>query len=116
MIIYDSYHSMIRAEKRANMGRTGAQKMIDRARENGKTPDQLSSDERNYLRSKESDGCRAVFNEGYCFIFSEEGICITLFRVPKWFGSKSRFDGKVRVRNPKKYYRNYSFEEYGIPA
>lgn len=113
MCIDYSHHSIKVAKDRMNLGSSAAKKMISRAWANGKRSYELPSKERSFLEKKEKSGCTAVLYSGYCFIFSDEDKCLTVYPAPKFFATKkTRYDGKVEVRNPKAYSRHYGAEYY----
>ena len=98
-----TYHSIIRTKERANLNENAARKMILRAKEYGRQPEEFPAAERKYLEHMEQDGKCVVFYSGYSFILGDERICITMFRAPQWFGKKNRYSGKTEIRNAKKY-------------
>ena len=76
----------------------------------GKTAEsfRLASD-RKYLNSKCSDNAIAKVYQGYCFIVNTEwNGCVTVYKLPEWFGKAHRFDGKEKICNPIKYDRKYN--------
>ena len=101
-----TYHGLLRAEERANLPASGALKLINRAEEKGKTAEDFPAAERRYLQNLEQSRDRIVrvFSD-YLFIFSSEGIFITMFHIPVWFGKKNKYCGKIAVRNPRKFER-----------
>lgn len=102
-----TYHSICRTEERANLSKGAAMKMIERASKKGRMASEFALDERRYLQSKENEGRYACYYSGYCFIFTKGHICITMFPVPKWFGKRGKYNGKILIREPKKYLRIY---------
>lgn len=108
-INYTTYHSIDRAKERAGLNERKATKMIELALERGKSANYFSSMEKSYLESEGYDGCTAIAYNNFCYIVNENGICVTLYPLPAWFGKKKRFDGKEKIRNPKKYSKNYGF-------
>ena len=108
-INYTTYHSIDRAKERAGLNERKATKMIELALERGKSASDFSSMEKSYLDSEGYDGCTAIAYNNFCYIVNENGICVTLYPLPAWFGKKKRFDGKEKIRNPKKYSKNYGF-------
>ena len=59
--------------------------------------------ERSFLEGECKYGNTAIAYNNFCYIFSAEGVCVTLYPLPVWFGKKKQFNGKEKVRNPKKY-------------
>ena len=103
---YATTHSVERAKERMGVNEKRAVKDIQRASDRGKRADAFSSWERDYLDRHSADDSLAIAYNGFCYIFDTNAkICITLFRLPEWFGKKKNFDGKVKVKNPKKYYK-----------
>ena len=110
-----TYHCIERAKERLGLNERKAIKMIELAIERGKTCDEFTSWERNYLEKECRDGSFPVVYNDFCYILSNSCICITLFPLPIWFGKKKRFDGKEKVRNAKKYSKSYDYEaEYDL--
>lgn len=97
-------HCNERAMERYNLRNEKAiEKNINRAYTQGKRAEDYSSWERNYLNSKTHDCMVAVVYNGFCYIFNEFGVCVTMYDLPAWFGKKKRFDGKERIRDIRKY-------------
>lgn len=103
-------HSMERAKERIGLHGAKAEAFIEAAITYGKTAEsfRLASD-RKYLNSKCSDDAIAKVYQGYCFIVNTEwNGCVTVYKLPEWFGETHRYDGKERIRNPIKYDRKYN--------
>ncbi len=100
-------HGLARTKERTGKNERSARKQIKRALERGKSYEAFSSWERKYLEQEARDGCKAIAYDGYCYIFSEYGFCVTMYPLPVWFGKKKRFDGKERIRNAKVYARTH---------
>ncbi len=102
MSAYATNHSLERAKERRNLKQHAAKRDIKRAFENGKRAEDFSSWERQYLL-KAQKGCVAVAYNGYCYLFDEDDArCITLYRLPPWFGQNKRATNKERVREYKR--------------
>ena len=71
-------------------------------------PGELASWERNFLLGKTHGNCSAVAYINYCYIMSDTGVCVTVYELPRWFGRKKHFDGKARIRDYRKYMKNYA--------
>lgn len=100
-------HGAQRAKERRNVKNIrSAEKNISLAVQRGKRAEDCSSWERNFLAATSRDDCTAVAYNNFCYIFSSDDVCITLYPLPAWFGKKKRFDGKERIRNYKRYCRN----------
>ena len=104
-----SYHSIIRMEQRQGMKEEQAKRQIKNAMHRGKRAEEFSSWEHNYLATLcNSKEVYPVAYNGGCYIFTNEGVCVTMHNLPKWFGKKKRFDGKEKIKNAKKYFNNYT--------
>ena len=102
-----TYHSLVRAKERLGLKAEAAEREIRRAYLNGLDSADFSPREKEYLCSKELFGATVKVYKGSCYLFSEDGTCITIYKVPAWFGRKQFFDGKTKIRNPRDYYRHY---------
>ncbi len=100
--------SIERTTERAGLNRKSASRMIENARLKGKEAKEFAKPERRYLENKESEDKKALIYAGYCFIFNKEGLCITMFDVPTWFG-KTMFKGKEQIQDPKIFYKKYAY-------
>ena len=105
-----TYHAIKRTQERAELNLNTSVRFIDNAINRGKTADKFDSIEREYLKQKESQyGCYAVAYNNFCFILSNENICITMYPLPAWFGRKqSYYNGKKKIREPRKHMLYYS--------
>jgi len=109
-------HSVSRAIERAKLSEESAKEMIRLAKLQGWDAEQFSGYRKEYLLRKQRDGFQALCYAGFCFIFSAEGSCITMFPNPDYFEHdrislripKCRCDGKTIVRHPKKYFTRYN--------
>ncbi|SES90161.1 hypothetical protein SAMN02910413_1177 [Pseudobutyrivibrio sp. C4] len=104
-------HSIERTTERTGLNRKASVRMMENAYNRGIDANQFSTVEKEYLERKADDGTIIKYYAGYCFIFSCEGLCITMYKAPTWFG-KRHFDGKNRIRNLKKYNKKYYFDQY----
>lgn len=103
-MMYATLHCNERAMERYNLRNEKAvMKNINRAYLYGKRAEDHTSWERNYLSSKTRPCMVAVEYNGFCYIFNEYGICVTMYDLPAWFGKKKRFNGKERIRDFRKY-------------
>ena len=98
-----TYHSIQRANERTRYNGKAAVRFVERGIERGKTADDFKQNEREYLANCAYDNCTAKAYNGFCLIISEDGDCVTLYRLPEWFGKKRHYDGKTRIRNVKRY-------------
>jgi len=102
-----SFHGIMRVKERCNVkSRRAAENLIRHAIQRGKGADDYSSMERVFLLGESMRGCRAVAYNNFCYILADEDCCVTMFRLPAWFGKKKPFDGKTRIRKMKRYRRN----------
>lgn len=103
---YTTQHSIERMKERLGVNARKAEKRISDAICRGTGAESFSAKERAYLTGKECRGCTAKVYDGYCYIVGENDVCVTLYRLPSWFGKKKHYDGKEKIRNYKKYYNN----------
>lgn len=103
----NTLHSLERMKDRCNVKNAkAAERIVRLALERGKSADDFTSWERSYLDAEGRNHCRAIAYKDHCYIVNEENICVTVYRLPAWFGKKKHFNGKERIRNLKKYCRN----------
>ena len=100
-------HSLDRAKERVGVKGKQAEKRIRLAMERGKSSEYFSAKEKRYLENESSEGQTAVAYNDFCYIISDSGVCITMYPLPGWFGKKMHYAGKEKIRNMKKYSRNY---------
>lgn len=98
-----SEHSVIRANERTPYTGKAAIRFIENGIRRGKTAEHFTQKENRYLVSQSREGCIAKAYEGFCFIVNELQVCVTLYRLPEWFGRKRYYDSKAPVRNVKRY-------------
>ncbi len=94
-------HSIERANERTPYSGKRAVRFIENGITRGKAADQFTQLERKYLADRSRDNNTAKAYNGFCLIVSGSGSCITLYRLPEWFGKKHYFDGKELIRNMK---------------
>ena len=111
---YASVHSLERAKERTGLSENAVERQISRALRKGKGADSFASWERKYLKNESYGDCNAIAYDGYCYIVSSTGFCITMYPLPNWFGKKKHFDGKEKIRNIKSYLRNYNKDDYRV--
>ena len=104
-------HSIRRARERAGINKTAAAKMFERAFIYGKTAGDMPTRERRYMEERTEAQKLVTYYNGFCFFFSNDGICITMYHAPEWFCKSTNYDGKITVKNPKKYFSKYVREE-----
>ncbi len=99
-------HSLVRAKERLGYNEKVAEHFIRNAEKNGKKPEEFHSrKERDWLEKQGSRGCNVIIYNGYCIILTETKICVTLYKVPTWFGKRGYYDGKKQIRDISRYQR-----------
>ena len=99
-------HSLTRAKERLGLSRGYAVNFIERGINRGKDSSNFKADEKIWLESRSLHGCNALVYNGACLIVSPAGACITIYKLPAWFGRKRQFDHhKEKVKNAIKYQR-----------
>ncbi len=96
-------HSIRRTSERTGFRGESAVRFIENGMSRGKTAADFTQDENEYLSRIPYDNCTAMAYNGYCLIISDKGDCVTVYRLPEWFGKKRFYDGKTRIRNVKRY-------------
>ena len=96
-------HSIQRANERTRYNGKTAVRFVEKGIERGKTAEDFNQDEREYLTNCAYGNCIAKAYNGFCLIISEDGDCVTLYRLPEWFGKKRHYNRKTRIRNAKRY-------------
>ena len=93
-------HSIERARERIGMNPRAAEHFMRNALKRGKDKTMFSCEQkRQWLISKEKAcGYQALVYNDVCLIV-DQGVIITLYEVPGWFRSSSRYNGKERIRN-----------------
>ena len=106
-------HAIERAKERRNVKNPGAKiKNIELAIARGKRAEDFTSWERSFLYNISTSDHYAVAYNDFCYIFSHDGYCVTMFPLPIWFGKKKHFNGKERIHNYKKYCKtNAQYDE-----
>lgn len=105
-----SAHAQERISERMGFRSATAIRIAENALNRGKSSSDLPFREAAYLQRQENkEGCIARFYNGCCFIFNSEGACITVYLAPKWFGKRTHYVKKERVRDYKKYAQRYAF-------
>ena len=107
-VFYDaiSYHAILRTQERTGLNQKLSEAFIINALKRGKTSEDFTANERSFLEAKEAKGdCGIVVYQSFLFVIDAAGVCVTMYAAPKWFGKKKYFDGKVKIKNIKKYSR-----------
>lgn len=107
-----TFHSIERAKKRMGINEKKANRVITNAVEKGKRVEDLSSWERNYIGHEAKGDVNAIAFNGYCYIVNEDGFCVTMYKLPKWFDKKKHYNGKERIRKFKAYSKYCDNVEY----
>ena len=101
-------HAIQRTNERTGFNLKTSERFISNAIQRGKSSEEFIDRERHYLLQAVKDDRKALVYNSYCFIVSDENICITMFPVPKWFGKKKSFYNKSK--HARKYQLNNNFE------
>lgn len=110
MVFNATQHSIERAMERIRLNEHEAERKIDIALKRGKCADNYtSSRERKYLE-KQSYNAIALAYDNYCYLFSYQGECITVYALPDWWEKKKMYRGKEKIRKPKKYVSFYDHD------
>ena len=109
-------HSIQRANERTQFSGKSAVRFIENGIARGKTAEDFSSKESTYLANCAKGGCTAKAYNGFCLIIGDNGDCVTIYRLPEWFGKKRYYDGKKRVRNVKRYIITHNTTYDLLPA
>lgn len=100
-------HGARRAKERHNLKNwRSVEKNVQLAIRRGKRAEDCTSWEREFLSTIARDDCTAIAYNNFCYIFSADGACVTLYPLPVWFGKKKAFNGKERIRNYRSYCRH----------
>ena len=114
MLYTATQHGIDRAMERISLNEHEAIRKIDIALQRGKCADNYTtSRERKYLE-RQSNNAIALAYDNYCYVFSFQGECITVYALPDWWEKKKMYNGKEKIRKPKKYFSFYNedIEEY----
>lgn len=100
-----SRHSLERAKERLGFNRKYASSVIENGIQRGRAACRFKPGaEKEWLANRSQHGCQALAYNGLCIIVSLDGNCVTVYRLPQWFGKKARFDHRNRrIRNCAKY-------------
>ena len=91
-----THHGADRAKERCNLKSIqAAEKNVNLAIQRGKRAEDLTSWERSFLSKEANSECTAIAYNNFCYIFNADGICVTIYRLPAWFGKKKHFNGKT---------------------
>ena len=106
-MIHTTRHSHQRAKERLHSKNLRkSQRQVMNALARGKRAEDFrASWERRFLELASRDSCYAVAYNQCCYIFSDKDICVTVYKLPAWFGKRKLCDGKEVIRNAKKYDR-----------
>ena len=108
---YQTQHSKERSKERKNLNEKKAERDIYLAWIRGKEYTQfVSNKERKYLNKEDQEDVIKKAYDGYCYVFKTDGLCLTMYELPRWFNNKKRYDGKKKIRDAKKYIKYYPEE------
>lgn len=103
-------HSIDRAMERIRLNEREAVRKIDIAMQRGKTAENYtSSRECKYLENQSANAIAVAF-DNFCYLFSYQGQCITVYALPDWWEKKKMYNGKEKIRKPRKYFSFYNDE------
>ncbi len=102
-----SQHYLERAKERMGLNQSRAIRAEGLVYARGLVSTALPKKERIYMESKETDLSFPRLYNGYIYIYNTEGLCLTVYKAPEWFGKRDRYEGKQEIRDPWKY-RRYS--------
>ena len=102
-----TFHSLDRAKERIGVRGKQAEKRIRLAVERGKSAECFSAKERRYLEHESANGLTALAYNAFCYLVNDDGLCVTMYPLPGWFGKRMYYNGKEKIRDVKKYCRNY---------
>ena len=103
-------HSIKRARERTGLNTEASKRLISRAVKHGIEPKCFPARERKHLLQIQRDQSRVLVYNFFIYILNKNSHCITMYRVPDWFGKKN-YDGKTKIRNIKKYLRHNELYE-----
>ena len=105
-------HSIERIYERTNCNKRSAARIIENAIERGIEICELPGRERRFLekRASKKPGTEYVVYNGNIFILTPEKVCVTTYPAPTWFSRKTVYNGKTRIRKPRKAF-SYSLLE-----
>ena len=107
-------HSIQRAHERLGLNEKRAQRVIELAYTRGKRMEDFRGNDYRYLLSLSEDDREPVVYQDTIYIFSREGVCVTLYQAPRWLGGRrSNYDGKERIRDVRRFFREREAAAYG---
>ena len=98
-------HSLEMAHERLGLNEKKARRNIELAYTRGKRTDAFRGSDLRYLMARCEEGCVPVVYQDAIYIFNPEGVCVTVYQAPRWFGSRRSYDGKERVRDMRRCLR-----------
>ena len=106
-------HSIQRAHERLGLNEKRAQRVIELAYTRGKRMEDFRGSDFRYLLTLCEDGCAPVVYQDTIYIFSRDGVCVTLYQAPRWLGGRRNYDGKERIRDVRRFFREREAAAYG---
>ena len=107
-------HSIQRAHERLGLNEKRAQRVIELAFTRGKRMEDFRGSDYRYLQTLCEEGVEPVVYNDTIYIFSRDGVCVTLYQSPRWFGSRRNYDGKERIRNVRRFFREQETVAYSL--
>lgn len=103
-------HYLDRAKERVGYNEKRATKLLSNAIDRGITEKQCKySSDRCFLENRNSDNCKAIAYNGWCFIIDKNSNrCMTIVPLPKDFGRKKRYY-EVKKMNDPRHLRRMAF-------
>lgn len=111
-----TYHGIMRTMERMGVTEKQAHRIISKAWERGAAINDLPLKQCRFLQKR--DGRFETGNTQFrvyrecIFVFSPEGVLVTMYDTDFLFYGKNIYDGKVLVRNPHQYNRMYHQDRY----
>ena len=102
--IRQTLHYTERAKERMGLNAKAALTVMQHAYERGLPYEAFTSRERDYLEAKCSPRIELRVYQDHCFLYTAK-VCLTVYRLPQWFGHRSYARDGRRIRNAKKYHR-----------
>ncbi len=100
--VFQTSHYIARAKERLGLNRKAAIVAMEHAYERGAACTRFSSAERRYIEDRMAQGTDVLVYQGSCFLFMN-GNCLTVYKLPAWFGKRTYTETGMPVRNARKY-------------
>lgn len=109
-----STHSLERGKQRLNLNKKATLRQIQLAFERGQTSETIGSLGKYWLQDHSANGKNAKIYNGFCFIFGNNGMCITILPLPEYLSKKPYFDNKNQIRNIRYYTKDLRLKHEGL--